>query len=123
MKSVNSVTLLGNVTRDAELKSTKGGQPVCTFGLATNREWRDHDGILQKDAEFHTLVLWGAFAEACARHIKKGKPLYVEGHLKTGSWEGKAKAKMSKTEIVVEEIVFLGAKGEKMPQREVAAAA
>lgn len=117
MKSVNKVLLIGNATRDAELKSTKAGQPVCTFGLATNREWRGHDGDVQQDVEFHSLVVWGPFAEACARHVKKGKPLYVEGHLKTGSFEGKGKATVHRTEVVVDELVFLGAKGAKTGEK------
>ncbi|MEI8229865.1 MAG: single-stranded DNA-binding protein [Candidatus Peregrinibacteria bacterium] len=112
MKSVNSVTLLGNVTRDPELKATPGGQSVCTFGLATNRTWRDGAGEKQSLAEFHNLVAWGSLAEFCGQTVKKGKPIYIEGYLKTRSWETPEGAKIFRTEIVVENIILLGAKPE-----------
>lgn len=108
MKSVNRVTLLGNVTRDPELKATTSGQSVCTFGLATNRVWRNATGEKQSLAEFHNLVAWGGLAEFCAQNIRKGKPLFVEGYLKTRSWDGPEGAKIFRTEIVVENIVLLG---------------
>ncbi len=107
MKSVNKVVLIGNVVRDPELKTTKNGQSVCSFDLATNREWKDKNGEKQELAEFHHIVLWGTFAETCAKHVRKGKPLYIEGYLKTSSWEGKQKEKLSRTEIVADEVVFL----------------
>lgn len=110
MKSVNTVILLGNATRDAELKNTKAGQSVCTFGLATNRFRKLENGEKEELPEFHSLVAWGALAELCAKTVKKGKPLYVEGYIKTSSWEGKAKEKMQRTEVIVEELVLLGAK-------------
>jgi len=107
MKSVNSVTLLGNVTRDPELKSTANGQAVCTFGLATNRVWKDAQGERQSLAEYHNLVAWGGLAEFCGTSIKKGKPLYIEGYLKTRSWDGPEGAKIFRTEIVVENVILL----------------
>ena len=108
MKSVNKVTLLGNVTRDPELKSTTNGQSVCTFGLATNRVWRDGTGDKQSLPEYHNLVSWGGLAEFCAENIKKGKPLYVEGYLKTRSWDSPEGTKIFRTEVVLENIVLLG---------------
>lgn len=108
MKSVNRVTLLGNVTRDPELKSTTGGQAVCTFGLATNRVWKDASGEKQSLAEYHNLVAWGGLAEFSAQNVHKGKPLYVEGYLKTRSWDGPEGSKIFRTEIVVENLVLLG---------------
>jgi len=110
MKSVNSVTLLGNVTRDPELKSTTGGQSVCTFGLATNRVWKDANGEKQSLPEYHNLVAWSGLAEFIAQHVKKGKPLYVEGYLKTRSWDSPEGAKIFRTEIVVENVILLGPK-------------
>jgi single-strand DNA-binding protein len=110
MKSVNKVTLLGNVTRDPELKTTNTGQFVCTFGLATNRVWKDHNGEKQSLAEYHNLVCWGGLAEFSGQNIKKGKPLYVEGYLKTRSWDSPEGAKIFRTEIVVENLILLGAK-------------
>lgn len=112
MKSVNTVILLGNVTRDPELKSTAGGKSVCTIGLATNRVWKDAKGQKQSVPEYHNLVAWGRFAEFCAQYVKKGKPLYVEGRLKTRSWDGIEGAKMQRTEIVIRDAVLLGSREE-----------
>jgi len=108
MKSVNKVILLGNVTRDPELKSTTGGQSVCTFGVATNRVWKDANGEKQSLAEYHNLVAWGGLAEFCAQNVTKGKPIFVEGYLKTRSWDGPEGTKIFRTEIVIENLVLLG---------------
>lgn len=110
MKSVNKVILLGNVTRDPELKSTTNGQSVATFGLATNRVWKDATGEKQSLPEYHNLVAWGGLAEFCSQNVKKGKPLYIEGYLKTRSWEGPEASKIFRTEIVIENLVLLGPK-------------
>ncbi|MDP7454078.1 MAG: single-stranded DNA-binding protein [Candidatus Peribacteraceae bacterium] len=112
MKSVNKVILLGNVTRDPELKSTTNGQSVCTFGLATNRVWKDSTGDKQSLPEYHNLVAWGGLAEFCSENVKKGKPLFIEGYLKTRSWDSPEGTKIFRTEVVVENIVLLGPKGE-----------
>ena len=108
MKSINKVILVGNVTRDPELKSTTAGQAVCSFGLATNRVWKTDKGEKQSLAEFHNLVVWGHLAEFCGQYVTKGKPLYIEGYLKTRSWENDQKQKLYRTEVVVEDIVLLG---------------
>lgn len=108
MKSVNKVILIGNVTRDPEVKSTQTGQSVCTFGLATNRVWKDQNGQRQSLPEFHNLVAWGGLAEFCGQSVKKGKPLYIEGYLKTRSWENpETKSKSYRTEIVIDNMVLL----------------
>jgi single-strand DNA-binding protein len=111
MKSVNKVILLGNVTRDPELKQTTSGQSVCTFGLATNRVWRDPNGQKQSLPEYHNLVAWGGLPEFCGQYVKKGKPLYVEGYLKTRSWDGPEGAKIFRTEVVMENVILLGPRG------------
>lgn len=108
MKSVNRVMLLGNVTRDPEVKSTTGGQSVATFGLATNRVWRDSEGEKKSLPEYHNLVAWGGLAEFAGQYVRKGKPLYVEGYLKTRSWDGGEGTKIFRTEVVVENIILLG---------------
>lgn len=108
MKSVNKVILLGNTTRDPELKATVNGQSVATFGLATNRVWKDHAGEKQSLAEYHNLVAWGGLAEFCAQNVRKGKPLYIEGYLKTRSWDGPEGSKIFRTEIVIDNLVLLG---------------
>lgn len=110
MKSVNTVTLLGNVARDPELKATKGGHSVCTFGLATNRVWKDSKGEKQSMPEFHNVVAWGGLAEFCAEYVQKGNPLFVQGYLKTTSWEGKQGETQYRTEIVLEDVTLLGKK-------------
>lgn len=108
MKTVNKVTLLGNVTRDPELKATQGGHSVASFGLATNRVWRDSKGEKQSLPEYHTIVVWNGLAEFCAQYVKKGKPLFVEGYLKTRSWDNPDGVKMYRTEIIVDNVVLLG---------------
>lgn len=110
MKSVNKVILLGNVTRDPELKSTTGGKPVCTFGLATNRTWKDADGHKQSLPEYHNLVAWGVQAEFCEQYVQKGKPLYIEGYLKTRSWDSSEGTKIFRTEVILEEVILVGPK-------------
>lgn len=110
MKTVNKVILLGNVTRDPELKATQGGHSVASFGLATNRVWRDSKGEKQSLPEYHNIVVWNGLAEFCAQYVKKGKPLFVEGYLKTRSWENAEGVKMFRTEIIVDNIVLLGAR-------------
>jgi len=114
MKYVNKVILLGNATRDAELKSTKNGHSICTFGLATSRTWTDANGERRVTPEFHDLVVWGPFGEACSKHVKKGKSLYVEGCLHTSVIERRDGTKDRRTEIVADEIVFMG----QLPQAE-----
>jgi single-strand DNA-binding protein len=113
---VNKVTLIGNVTRDPELKATPAGQSICTLGLATNRVWKDGTGEKQSLAEFHNLVCWGSLAEFAAQNVKKGKPLYVEGYLKTRSWENAESVKIFRTEIVVENLILLGTR-DQVPER------
>lgn len=111
MKSVNKVTLLGNVTRDPERKETGAGQSVCTFGLATNRVWKSSTGEKQSLPEYHNIVAWGGLADFCAETITKGKPLYIEGYLKTRSWDSPEGTKVFRTEIVAENIILLGPRG------------
>ena len=118
MKSVNKVILLGNVTRDPELKTTTNGQSVCTFGLATNRVWKDASGEKQSLPEYHNLVAWGGLAEFCAQSIAKGKPLFVEGYLKTRSWDSQEGTKIFRTEVVAENIVLLGKRGDASDKNE-----
>lgn len=111
MKSVNKVILLGNVTRDPDVKATSTGQMVCMFGMATNRVWKDQSGTKQTLAEFHNIVCWGSLAEFCGQNVRKGKPVYIEGYLKTRSWEhAETKAKIFKTEVVVENLVLVGSR-------------
>lgn len=108
MRSVNKVILIGNVTRDPELKKTANGQSIVTFGLATNREWVTSDGEKHSLAEYHNVVAWGKLAEICQQYLKKGKLIYTEGYLKTRSWDSPEGAKIFKTEIVIYDMIMLG---------------
>jgi len=113
MRSVNKVILVGNLTRDPELKQTTGGQSIVTFGIATNREWVV--GSEKKSlAEYHNIVVWGTLAEICAKYLKKGKLIYIEGYLKTRSWDSPEGAKIFRTEIVATDMIML----DKKPQEE-----
>ena len=110
MRSVNKVTLLGYVSRDPELKSLPSGQSVCSFGFATNHEWKNKEGVEQSAVEFHNMTAWGKLAESCSQHVSKGRALYIEGHLETNSWEGADKKKNFRMEVVIDELVFFDKK-------------
>lgn len=111
--SVNKVILVGNLTRDPELKETSGGNPICKFGLATNESWKDKAGERQERAEFHNILVWGKRGEVCNKYLSKGRQVYVEGKLKTSSWEDKdTGAKMYRTEIEAFDVQFLGGKSD-----------
>ncbi len=102
--NLNKVFLIGNLTRDAELKTLPSGSTVATFGLATNRIYTDKTGQKQTETEFHNLVLWGKRAEVLAQYLTKGKMIFVEGRLKTTSWTSAAGEKRSRIEVFVEDL-------------------
>lgn len=108
-RSLNKVMLIGNLTRDPELKYTPSGTAVCTFGLATNREWTDSAGQKQEGAEFHRVVAWGKLGEICSQLMTKGRKVYVEGRLQTRAWKSQDGADRQVTEIVIEEMILLDA--------------
>src|SRR3970040_639218 len=110
-RSVNKVILIGNLTRDPEMRYTPDGQAVTSFGVATNRRWKSKEGEQKEDVEFHNLVAWGKLAELCSQLMKKGRKVYLEGRLQTRSWEGKDGVTRQRTEIVLEDMVLLDAKG------------
>lgn len=109
MRSINKVIIIGNLTRDPVMKMTQSGQPVVTFGVATNRQWVTRDNQRHNSAEFHEVVAWAKLAEICEKYIRKGNLVYIEGYLKTRSWEGatEAEGKRYRTEIVVQDIIML----------------
>lgn len=108
MASVNKVILIGNLGRDPELRYTQGGQGVANFTLATNERWRDKDGQNQERTEWHRIVVWGKQAENCAQYLQKGRSCYIEGRLQTREWEDKEGNKRQTTEIVAQNVTFLG---------------
>ncbi|OQB44241.1 MAG: Single-stranded DNA-binding protein [Parcubacteria group bacterium ADurb.Bin159] len=104
--NVNKAIILGNVTKDPQMRTTPNGQNVCSFSVATNRYWKDKDGNSQKEPEFHNVVCWGRLAEIASSYLKKGGLVYIEGRLQTRSWDDKTKdgVKHSRTEIVAEKL-------------------
>ncbi|MBI2464040.1 single-stranded DNA-binding protein [Candidatus Peregrinibacteria bacterium] len=114
MRSINKVILIGNLTRDPEMRQTPNGQPVVTFGIATNREWVTKDNIRKSSTEFHEIVAWARLAEICHLYLRKGKLIYIEGYLKTRSWDTPEGVKKFKTEIIMQDMIIL----EKRPKGE-----
>ena len=102
---INKVTLYGNLTRDPELKALPGGQQVASFGLATNRSFKNKEGQQQEQTEFHNIVAFGRTAEVMGQYLKKGRPAYIEGRIQTRSWD-KDGQKQYRTEIVVDTFQF-----------------
>ena len=112
MASVNKVILIGNLGRDPELRFTRDGQGVANFTLATNERWRDKDGQNQERTEWHRIVVWGKQAENCAQYLQKGRSCYIEGRIQTREREDKEGNKRQTTEIVAQNVTFLGGRGE-----------
>ncbi|MDA2921809.1 single-stranded DNA-binding protein [Patescibacteria group bacterium AH-259-L07] len=101
--NVNKAIILGNVTRDPEVRTTPSGQTVASFGVATNRFWTDKEsGEKKQQAEFHNVVAWRRLAEIAQKFLKKGSLVYIEGRLQTSSWEDQQGNKKYRTEIVTE---------------------
>jgi len=111
MYSLNRATIIGNLTRDPELKQVASGQSVCTFGVATNRAWTNNTGEKQEQVEFHNIVAWGKLAEICGQYLNKGRKVYVDGRLQTRDWEGQDGVKRYRTEIVIENMIILDKAG------------
>lgn len=114
MFSLNRAQIVGNLTRDPEMRNIPSGQAVTSFSVATNRRWKDKDGNQQDQTEFHNVVAWGKLAEISHQYLKKGNKVYIEGRLQTQTWDGQDGNKRNRTEIVVENIIFLTPKGEQM---------
>ena len=110
-KSVNKVILIGNLTRDPEVKYTPQGTAVAKIGIATNERFKDKDGQWQDRPEYHNIVAWQRLAEIAGEYLKKGSKVYIEGRLQTSSWE-KDGQKHYKTEVVAGDLVLLGGRGE-----------
>ncbi len=112
MYSLNRATIIGNITRDPELRTTPNGQNVTSFSVATNRRWKNQgSNEYQEATEYHDVVAWGKSAEFIANYLKKGNKIYVDGRIQTRSWEAPDGAKQRRTEIIVENFVPLTPKG------------
>lgn len=112
MNFLNKAQIIGNVTRDPELKKTKNGQAVVTIGVATNRRWKDSTGEYKEDVEFHNVVCWGKLAEIVNQYLKKGAKVFFEGRLQTRNWEDDAGIKHYRTEIIAQDMIMLSKKNE-----------
>lgn len=107
MRNINKVILIGNVARAPEVRTTAGGQKMTTFVLATNRTWYNPNGNKQSQAEFHNMLAWGKIAEIAEKFLQKSTLVYLEGYLKTRSWENEQGQRMYRTEVVVQDILVL----------------
>lgn len=109
-RSFNQVILMGNLTRDPELRQTPGGQSVCSFSLALNRSYKGSDGNWQEATDFIDVVAWGPLGERVSQYLTKGRPCLVNGRLQSRSWEQDGQ-KRSKVEVVAQDVTFLGGPG------------
>jgi len=109
--NLNKAMIIGNVTRDPDVRTTSGGQSVALFSVATNRSWTDPNGGKKEQVEFHSVVAWRKLAEIIGQYVKKGAKIFVEGRLQTRSWDDPSGQKKYRTEIVAENIIMLDRKG------------
>lgn len=105
-KSINQVILMGNLTRDPELRTTPGGQSVCSFGMAINRSWQGSDGSQQDAVDYFDIVAWGKLGELVNQYLKKGRRCLIQGRLSYRSWEQDGQ-KRNKVEVVANDVTFL----------------
>lgn len=110
MPNFNKCFLMGNLTKDVELRYTAGGAPVANIRMAINHKYKSKTGDVKEDVCFVTVVVWNKQAEACAQYVKKGEPIFVEGRLQSKSWETEDKQKRTTMEVVAERIQFLKGK-------------
>jgi len=106
-RCLNKVMLIGNLTRDPELRYTPQGVAVCSFGLATNRRWTTKTGERKEDAQFHRIVAWNKLAELCSQLLVKGRRVYLEGRLQYREWVGNDGNKRRDAELVIEDMIIL----------------
>ncbi len=108
VRSLNKVMLIGNLTRDPNLRYTPSNTAVCSFGIATNRSWAPSDGgDKQERVEFHNIVAWSKLADICGQLLHKGDKIYVEGRLQTRDWKGEDGSERKTTEVVIDNMISL----------------
>ena len=108
---VNKVILVGNLGADPDMRYTPSGAGVCELRLATNESWTDKNGQKQERTEWHRIVVWGKRGEVCGKYLAKGRQVYVEGRLRTRNWEDKDGNKRWTTEVIANDVQFLGSRG------------
>ena len=111
MAYLNKVFLIGNLTREPELRVTPKGTAVCSFGLAINRQYKTESGETNEETTYVDAEAWGRQGELCSKYLSKGSPVMTEGRLKFDSWESKTGEKRSKLKLVVENVQFLSSRG------------
>lgn len=109
--NLNKAMVIGNLTRDPEMRNTPSGQNVASFSVATSLTWTDNAGQQQKKTEFHNIVAWRKLADICGQYLKKGSKVYIEGRLQTTDWTGQDGIKRYRTEIVAENMIMLDRAG------------
>ncbi len=110
MANLNKVFLIGNLTRDPELRYLPDGKPVCNFGIAVNRTYITANKERKEDVCFLRIVVWGKQAESCSQYLSKGRSVFIEGRLQSRSWENSSGEKRSALDIIADRVQFLGAK-------------
>ena len=111
--SLNKVLIMGNLTRDPELRYVPSGAAVANFTVAVNRSYKDKAGERKEDVSFIRVVVWGKMAEICGEYLAKGRAVLVEGRLQSRSWEGQDGQKKNTLEVIAVSVQFLGARGDK----------
>ena len=106
--------LIGNLTRDPELRKTTTGQSVCSFSIATNRVYTDASGQKKDQPDYHNIVAWGKLGEICGQYLVKGKKVYIDGRMQTRDWDGQDGVKRYRTEVVAESMIMLDRGGSPM---------
>jgi len=106
-RSLNRAQLIGNLTRDPELRYTPSGTAVCSFSIATNRNWTTDTGEKKEEVEFHRIVAWNKLAELCSQFLTKGRKVFVEGRITTRSWDAQDGTKKQTTEIIINDMILL----------------
>jgi len=110
--NLNKAMIIGNLTRDPEVRTTPQGTSVASFGVATNLVWTDASGQKQEKAEFHNVVAWRKLADIIGQYLKKGSKVYIEGRLQTRDWSGQDGVKRYRTEIIAENMIMLDRPGD-----------
>jgi single-strand DNA-binding protein len=109
--NLNKAMIIGNLTRDPEIKTTPNGMTVASFAIATNFIWTDQSGQRQEKVEYHNIVAWRRLAEICGQYLHKGSKIYIEGRLQTRDWTGQDGVKRYRTEIIAENMIMLDRMG------------
>jgi len=117
-RSENMAVIIGNLTRDPELRHTPQGHAVVGFGVATNRQWTTREGEKKEDTQFHEITAWNRLAEICSEFLTKGRKVYVKGRLRTRTWDDENGTRHYRTEIVAEDMIILDSRRAPQPSGE-----